>query len=62
MKAAPVLRALTERVLSGQGKRGGIPPLWDGQAAERIADVVMKEGVRANFEVSKLQGFKVLGC
>jgi len=30
------------RVLNGQGKKGGIPPLWDGQAAERIADVVMK--------------------
>ena len=36
------LKSETARVLGGQGKKGGIPPLWDGHAAERIADVVMK--------------------
>ena len=36
------LKDETVRVLNGQGKKGGIPPLWDGHAAERIADVVMK--------------------
>jgi UDP-N-acetylglucosamine 2-epimerase (non-hydrolysing) len=36
------LKSETARVLNGQGKTGGIPPLWDGHAAERIADVVMK--------------------
>jgi UDP-N-acetylglucosamine 2-epimerase (non-hydrolysing) len=36
------LKNETARVLNGQGKKGGIPPLWDGHAAERIADVVMK--------------------
>jgi UDP-N-acetylglucosamine 2-epimerase (non-hydrolysing) len=30
-----------ERVLHGEGKRGQIPPLWDGHAAERIAEVVI---------------------
>jgi UDP-N-acetylglucosamine 2-epimerase (non-hydrolysing) len=30
------------RVLSGQAKKGSIPPLWDGHAAERIAEIVMK--------------------
>ena len=36
---------LTEEVfrsLRGQAKRGGIPPLWDGHAADRIAEIVMK--------------------
>ncbi len=28
-------------VLEGRGKKGGIPPLWDGRAAERIADVLI---------------------
>lgn len=28
------------RVLAGQAKKGTIPPLWDGHAAERIADVL----------------------
>jgi len=28
------------RVLAGKGKKGAIPPLWDGHAAERIADVL----------------------
>ena len=36
------LKSETARVLNGQVKQGGIPPLWDGHAAERIADVVMK--------------------
>jgi UDP-N-acetylglucosamine 2-epimerase (non-hydrolysing) len=29
-------------ILAGRGKRGSIPPLWDGHAGERIADVVQK--------------------
>ena len=33
---APVLAAVDEILASG-GKRGRIPPLWDGRAAERIA-------------------------
>ncbi|HZH02508.1 MAG TPA: UDP-N-acetylglucosamine 2-epimerase, partial [Myxococcaceae bacterium] len=27
------------KILNGQGKKGRIPDLWDGKAAERIADV-----------------------
>ena len=34
------LRANVKRVLTGEGKRGQIPPLWDGHAAERIADAI----------------------
>jgi UDP-N-acetylglucosamine 2-epimerase (non-hydrolysing) len=29
-------------ILEGKGKRGGIPPLWDGQAGERIADALQQ--------------------
>jgi UDP-N-acetylglucosamine 2-epimerase (non-hydrolysing) len=36
------LREETARVLCGQAKPGGVPALWDGHAAERIADIVMK--------------------
>lgn len=34
------LRSEFAKVLRGEGKRGGIPPLWDGRASERIADVL----------------------
>ncbi len=33
------LEAEVERVLAGTFKKGVIPPLWDGRAGERIADV-----------------------
>jgi UDP-N-acetylglucosamine 2-epimerase (non-hydrolysing) len=33
-----LLKIEVERILNGQGKRGTIPPLWDGRSAERIAD------------------------
>jgi UDP-N-acetylglucosamine 2-epimerase (non-hydrolysing) len=29
-------------ILEGKGKRGGIPPLWDGHAGERIADTLQQ--------------------
>jgi UDP-N-acetylglucosamine 2-epimerase (non-hydrolysing) len=29
-------------ILEGRGKRGAVPPLWDGHAAERIADVLQR--------------------
>ena len=32
------LRTHVSRILAGRGKRGSVPPLWDGLAAERIAD------------------------
>lgn len=34
------LRREVAAVLSGNAKRGQIPPLWDGHASERIADVI----------------------
>jgi UDP-N-acetylglucosamine 2-epimerase (non-hydrolysing) len=38
------LCAEVERILAGDYKRGQIPPLWDGRAAERIADVITARG------------------
>ena len=34
------IRPAVEAVLEGRAKRGTIPPLWDGRAGERVADVL----------------------
>jgi UDP-N-acetylglucosamine 2-epimerase (non-hydrolysing) len=36
-------RLITEvkRIVRGERKRGQVPPLWDGHAAERIAKVII---------------------
>jgi UDP-N-acetylglucosamine 2-epimerase (non-hydrolysing) len=34
--------AAAQNVLAGKGKPGRIPPFWDGHAAERIVDVLLK--------------------
>ncbi len=36
-----LLRAQVQAVIEGRGKRGAVPPLWDGHAAERIIDVLL---------------------
>ncbi len=44
------------RVLSGRAKKGGIPPLWDGRAAHRIAQIALcayVERVGVPFEVAR---------
>jgi len=33
----------SRKILRGEGKQGDIPPLWDGKASERIADIVTSE-------------------
>ena len=38
---AAILAASAE-ILSGRGKIGTVPPLWDGHAAERIADILLR--------------------
>ncbi len=35
------LRVETALVLDGDSKRGQIPPLWDGKAGERIAEIIL---------------------
>ncbi len=40
------LHAELSRVLAGKAKKGTVPPLWDGHAGERIADVVIVQRSR----------------
>ncbi len=35
------LRGELSRVLGGKAKKGAVPPLWDGHAGERIADILV---------------------
>ena len=34
--------AAAREILSGRGKKGVVPPLWDGRAAERIVDILLR--------------------
>jgi UDP-N-acetylglucosamine 2-epimerase (non-hydrolysing) len=34
------LRSELNKVLTGEQKQGTVPPLWDGQAGKRIAEIV----------------------
>lgn len=43
---ATMLKAV-DTVLSQRAPRSSVPPLWDGQAAERIAEVIVEWGRRA---------------
>jgi len=36
-----IIIAAAQDILAGKGKIGGIPPLWDGHAAERIVDILL---------------------
>jgi UDP-N-acetylglucosamine 2-epimerase (non-hydrolysing) len=36
------IRGEVKKIVSGQTRKGRIPPLWDGHAAERIRDVIAK--------------------
>jgi UDP-N-acetylglucosamine 2-epimerase (non-hydrolysing) len=36
------IRKELETILAGQTKQGQVPPLWDGHAAERIAEIVAR--------------------
>jgi len=36
-----LLRAQVQAVIEGRGKRGAVPPLWDGHAAERVIDALL---------------------
>ena len=36
----PRVRDEVQKILRGETKKGTVPPLWDGHAAERIASIV----------------------
>jgi UDP-N-acetylglucosamine 2-epimerase (non-hydrolysing) len=36
----------TQQILRGEGKGGRTPPLWDGHAAERIVEIILRDGLR----------------
>ena len=42
------VKVQTEKILSGEAKQGIIPPLWDGKAAERIADILTEKYAGTN--------------
>lgn len=49
-RSIPRLREEVTRVLEGESKPSGIPPLWDGHAAERIAEVLVAWSARPAME------------
>jgi len=38
--------AAAEQILRGDGKKGRTPPLWDGHAAERVVEILLRNGPR----------------
>ena len=32
-----------DKILSGKGKKGGIPEFWDGKCAERMVEILKRE-------------------
>jgi UDP-N-acetylglucosamine 2-epimerase (non-hydrolysing) len=36
------IKPALSKIMEGKWKKGGIPELWDGKAAERIVDVLVK--------------------
>jgi len=41
-RSIPRVRDEVQRILRGDTKKGGIPPLWDGKASERIAAILTR--------------------
>jgi UDP-N-acetylglucosamine 2-epimerase (non-hydrolysing) len=57
------LRAEVSRILAGKAKPGTIPPLWDGKASERIADLLVAwhqnraSGQRVSFQADSTSSY-----
>jgi UDP-N-acetylglucosamine 2-epimerase (non-hydrolysing) len=39
-----LLKEEVHKILGGEAKKGKVPPLWDGKAGERIAEVISAWG------------------
>lgn len=50
------LRFELANILSGKAKKGRVPPLWDGHAGERIADVLTGKQLSRNRSLSGISG------
>jgi UDP-N-acetylglucosamine 2-epimerase (non-hydrolysing) len=48
--------AAVRKILAGRGRRGGVPPLWDGHAASRIAEVVVAAHIEREAQRTPLAG------
>jgi len=48
--------AAVRKVLTGRGRRGAIPPMWDGNAAHRIADVLVAAHIERESQLTQLAG------
>lgn len=48
------LRGEISKILAGNPKKGAIPPLWDGCASQRIADVIVQWGGVAGREAASI--------
>jgi len=44
------IRAALDRLRRGERKHGQVPPLWDGHAAERIAEIIVRHCLRLPLE------------
>jgi len=51
-----LLREHVDKVLCGSAKKGTQPPLWDGKASERIADIVIGKSGTGKSEAKQLSG------
>ena len=50
------LRRAAARILGGQSKAGGVPPLWDGRTGERIADILTASAMPAGCDRTRPAG------
>jgi UDP-N-acetylglucosamine 2-epimerase (non-hydrolysing) len=41
-----LLKSNLQEILAGREKKGQIPPLWDGRAGERVADLLAAEAAK----------------
>jgi UDP-N-acetylglucosamine 2-epimerase (non-hydrolysing) len=48
--------AEARKVLEGRGRRGAVPPLWDGRASHRIAEIVVAAQIERESQLVQMAG------